>query len=222
MFRDWHALVPPSIGVVPIQLPGRGERLREPLLKRLDEVVQSARQAVLPLLDRRYALFGHSVGALIAFELASVLERENGRPPEHLFVAGRGSPDRPASRPPKHQLSRAEFVAALREFSPTLRGLLEDPEALDLFLPILRADLEISDTYVYRSRPPLSCPITAFGGTADDTVGADDLAGWRQHTRSGCTIEHFPGDHFFVTTAPWRVVRAIEGALHPAATRLPA
>jgi medium-chain acyl-[acyl-carrier-protein] hydrolase len=215
IFHEWHALIRGSIGVVPMQLPGRGERLREPPLRRLAPLLRAACAALLPLTDRPFALFGHSVGALIAFELARLLEREHGRTPEHLFVSGRGAPDRPSTRGNIHHLPSEAFVAALKAYNGTLRGLLDNPEALELFLPILRADLELVETYIYVSGPPLSCPITVFGGEEDDTVRPEDLEAWRWHTTRGCSMHLLPGDHFFVTTAPREVVRVIDEALRP-------
>jgi surfactin synthase thioesterase subunit len=213
VFRDWHALAPPGIGVASMQLPGRGERLREPAVRRLGPLVRAAGEALRPYLDRPFALFGHSVGALVAFELARLLAREYGRVPERLFVSGRPAPDRPPARRPIHDLPTPAFIDALKDFDPTLRGLLEDPEALELFLPILRADLEVSETWSYQPGAPLDCPITVFGGDADRTVSRDDLEGWRRCTTHECAIHVLPGDHFFVMTRQREVLRTIDRAL---------
>lgn len=221
IFREWHALMPASVGVVPMQLPGHGERLREAPFKRLGPLLRSVCAALLPALDRPFALFGHSVGALIAFELARLLEGEHGRRPEHLFVSGRGAPDLPSPRGDIHRLPPAAFVMALCEYSRSVRGLLDDPEAMELFLPILRADLELAETYGYVPRPPLSCPITVFGGEEDETVPPEQLSGWRRQTVRTCAIHMLPGDHFFVITAHRDVVGTIAEALRPTASELP-
>jgi medium-chain acyl-[acyl-carrier-protein] hydrolase len=213
VFRDWQKLMPPAIGVVAIQLPGHGERMRECPERRIAPLLRDICAAALPFLDRPFALFGHSMGAVIAFELARLLECDHHLTARHLFVSGHRAPSCPGVRSKIHHLPSPAFISALKQYSDTLGGLLDDPEALELFLPILRADLELLETYIFRPGPPLSSPITVFGGEDDSSVPLSDLDEWRLQTVAACTIQVLPGDHFFVTADQHRVVRLIDQAL---------
>jgi surfactin synthase thioesterase subunit len=213
VFRDWPRDVSPAIDVVPIQLPGRAERLSEPPFRRVPALVEAARAALRPILDRPVALFGHSVGGAIAFELACVLEREHGRPVEHLFIAGRGAPDCPMRRPPIAHLPPNEFVAAVRQLQTVPGHVFDHPDAIDLFMPILRADLELSETYAYVPGRRVGCPITVFGGHDDPWARTEDLEGWQRHTTRDCQVHLLPGDHFFVSRARVDILRVIERRL---------
>lgn len=210
-FRAWHRLVPESIAVLPLQLPGRGPRLDEPSFRSLLSIVEAATEAIFPLLDRPFALFGHSVGAAIAFELARRMEAR-GYGPQCLFVAGRSAPPRASSRN-IHTLPRDRLIEALRELDGMSTDVLDNPDALDVLLPILRADLEVSETYQYLPGPPLHCPIMAFGGTTDILTSANDIRAWRRHTQGRFSAHIFGGGHFFVHTAQTEMVRMIVDTL---------
>lgn len=201
IYYPWAEMLPPNIEVCPVQLPGHGTRLREPLATRLAPQVEAVAASLTPALDRPFAFFGHSMGALISFELARYLRRL-GRPgPVHLFVSGHGAPHLPDRNPPLHGLPEPEFVAKLRELNGTPEEVLRHEELLQLLIPVLRADFAVCETYVYQAEPPLPCPISAYGGLADGYVNREELAAWQEQTASRFSLRMFPGDHFYLNQA---------------------
>lgn len=184
------------VEVCPVQLPGRGLRIDEPPFTEMTELVQAAGQALAPYLDRRFAFFGHSMGTLIAFELARYVRREYGLQPIHLFVSGRCSPQ--TLKPFNLDRSDSEFRDILRRYKSMPEDALGDPELMELVLPIIRADFALCESYLYTSEPPFSFPITAFGGLDDRGAPRDCIEGWREHTTGPFLVRMFPGDHFFL------------------------
>jgi medium-chain acyl-[acyl-carrier-protein] hydrolase len=183
--------------------------LLEPAFTDLLLLAQTALQELLPALDRPFAFFGHSMGAAIGYELAQLLRRDYHIEPTHLFVSGRHAPQLPDETPITYSLPEPEFVEELRQLNGTPAEILEHPELLKLLLPLLRADFELIQTYVYSSRPPLDCPITAFGGIEDKEVSREHLEAWREQTRASFSLKMFPGDHFFIHTAQALLVETI-------------
>ena len=166
VFSQWQRQFPPEIDLCLVNLPGRGRRITEPLVKRLTFLVQSIADALVRELQEfpgPFALFGHSMGATISFEVARELRRRGVMEPAHLFVAGRRAPQLPDSDPVTFNLPHDPFIAELRKLNGTPSELLEDPELLELYLPVIRADFELIQTYEYYEEEPLSCPITAYG-----------------------------------------------------------
>jgi medium-chain acyl-[acyl-carrier-protein] hydrolase len=203
IYRDWGNKLPSGIEAHAIELPGHGNRLNEPLCKRLQPLVQSLAEAIKPYLKGSYALFGHSMGAVISFELAHLLRRENEPGPAHLFLSGRPCPHRTKKEPPTYDLPEPEFIEELRRLQGTPPEILEHPELMSVLSPILRADVEICETYECEPRPPLDCPITVFGGLQDVDVSREQLEGWRDYTTSSFAVRMFPGNHFFLhSSAP--------------------
>jgi medium-chain acyl-[acyl-carrier-protein] hydrolase len=197
VFRQWAADADPRLEVAPVQLPGREHRLTEPPCTRLDDLAGRLAEAIQPHLGKPYAIFGHSMGARIGFELAHRLGQAGLSGPVWLFASGCRAPQVPIVER-YHQLSEAAFVAKLRALNGTPPEVFATPELLDLVVPILRADFELVETYVYRHRPPLGCPIRVFGGTGDAETGPEQLAAWRVQTRAACPVTLLPGDHFFL------------------------
>lgn len=200
-FRMWPHDLPPDIEVNLVKLPGRESRLREPLFTRIEPLVDAVGQALRPYLDRPFALFGHSMGALICFELARHLRSAYGCSPVRLFASGFRAPHIPDPEPPIHHLPEAEFVEEVRRFDGTPEAVLHNAELMQLMLPILRADFTITETYVYTDAPPLDCPISAFGGLQDRVVSQALITPWSAHTSSSFTLHMFPGNHFFLHSA---------------------
>ncbi len=153
---------------------------------------------VLPLCDGRFALLGCSLGALVGFELARRARGLGLAPPEHLFVCGCGAPHSPDPTPPAHVLPDAEFLDAVCSLGGVPDEVLAHRELVELMLPILRADYKAHETYRYLAEEPLNCPITVFGGTADQTISQARLEGWSRQTRAGFALEMFDGGHFFM------------------------
>jgi medium-chain acyl-[acyl-carrier-protein] hydrolase len=153
---------------------------------------------IAPELDVPYALYGHSMGATISFELARELFRRHSTPPQHLFVSGRRAPQCPRTEPITFNLPHDEFIAELRRLNGTPREVLENPELLELFMDLLRADFELVDTYEYHPAEPLSCPITVYGGLHDKEVSAESCNAWKEQTSAGFNVRMVSGDHFFI------------------------
>ena len=209
LYRPWADELPANVEVCPVQLPGRERRLSEPAYSRLDPLVEVLAEELHPLLDLPFAFFGHSMGALIAFELARELRR-TGRPqPVHLFVSGRRAPHIPESGRPTHLLPDSEFLEEIRRMNGTPPELLESPEVVALLLPILRTDLALCETYVHYPERPLDCPVSVFGGYDDPEAPHEDLPPWREATTRECRVHMFPGDHFFLHAESAAFVRCL-------------
>lgn len=184
-----------------MQPPGRGSRLRERPFTNLNELVAAAEPALRPFMDRPFAFYGHSMGAIVAYELARRL-REEGRPgPLHLFVSGRRAPQLPETDDLTYDLPDPEFIEELRRLKGTPPEVLDNNELLHLVLPLLRADFAAIQTYKYEEGRPLACPITVVGGLMDEEVTREHLAGWREVTTGNFSLHMVPGDHFFVHTS---------------------
>ena len=200
VFRDWPAALPPPVNLFAVQLPGRESRLREPPFQKMSDLVAAIGPVIAEQVPAPFAFFGHSMGALVSFELTRYLRRECGLEPLHLFVSGRQGPHLPGRLAPIHALPDDEFKAGLKRFNGTPQEVLDNPELMELLAPILRSDLAVCETYLFSEEPPLSCPITMFAGSEDPGVHPSDLESW-----SGLTTERFAvhlteGDHFFLRT----------------------
>ncbi|SRR5579875_217672 len=214
LFRGWADALPPEVEVCPIQLPGRENRLREPLSTRLIPLAETLAAALRPCLDRPFALFGHSMGAWIAFVLAHELSRRYRVAPAYLFVSGRRAPHLAAREAPIHALPDDQFIMALQDrYNSLPDAILREPELLEIYLPIVRADMAMVETFAYAPDVMLACPIAAFGGTEDRLVARDELSAWREHTTGSFTLKLFEGGHFFVQTARPALLSAVSRIL---------
>ena len=205
IFRSWQHSLSDTIEVCPIQLPGRGSRIAEPPCADINQLVRCAAQALAPYLDKPFALFGHSMGAFIAFELARHMRRDYSAQPLHLFVSGRPSPQTISEPSDLDQLDS--------ELPEMLRRQIKNPELRELVLPVLRADLALCKSYIYTPETPFLFPITAFGGLDDHGVPRHCLEGWREHTTGPFVLRMFPGDHFFLDTCRLLLLEAISKEL---------
>jgi len=198
IFRTWPQRLPPDIEVCAIQLPGRENRLKETPFAKLSPLIDALADVLYPYMDFPFAFFGHSLGSLISFELTRRLRRQKAPCPLQLFVSGCRAPQIPDPDPPIHQLPDAEFTEEMRRFKGTPKAVLDNPELMEVFLPLLRSDVGLYETYIYDHEAPLDCPISAFGGLEDEEVSREELAAWYAQTRSRFNIQMFPGDHFFL------------------------
>lgn len=218
IYRSWQDAAPDHIQVCPVELPGRGIRAREAPFTRLAPLVRQLADALDEFLDRPFAIFGHSMGGIVAFELARALRRQGGPQADHLFISAANAPGSPRTRPMIHNASVEDLKKELRALNGTPQLLLEDEELMSLVLPSLRADMSVIETYEYRAEPPLELPVTVFGGTADMIVPPSELAGWRNQSSQEFRLQLFPGDHFFLHGAARSLLGAIADALTPTAT----
>lgn len=209
IFRQWALNLPPSIEVCAVQLPGRGRRIKEPPYTRLLTMVDEIGTAIQAYLDKPFSFFGHSMGAILGFELAHRLRREVGLEPTRLLVSGCRAPHIPNTDRKRHQLPDREFLEELERLDGTPKQVLAHPEMVQCLLPPLRADFEAIENYVYSPAPPLTCPISAFGGRDDPEVKAEQLEAWRDQTTSGFTLRMFSGNHFFIHEAEELLLRVV-------------
>lgn len=213
VFREWSGFLPAAIDVLAVQLPGRETRVNEPRLESLRAHVDAIAPAVLAAGDMPLALFGHSMGAVLAFELAHIIWERTGKAPAHLFVSGAVAPQVDRSRLLEQDFSDEGLTRTLERLNGTPAAVLADAELTRILLPTLRADLLAHASYAYETRAPLPCPVTAIGGTQDEWVAPADLEAWAEHTRSTFRLRLVDGNHFFVNTRGRSLCRAIRDFL---------
>lgn len=194
--------MPPGVEVSSVQLPGRENRISETPHRRIDEAVDALLPEVAALADRPYAFFGHSMGALLAFELARRLRTAGFPEPERLFVAAHRAPQLPSRHPPMSTLSEQPFVDRLRSLDGTPEQLLGLPEVKTTMFPTLRADFAACETYTFADAPLLDCPIVAYTGLADPFVDVAEAAAWAANTSGPFTLQPLPGNHFSMLQPP--------------------
>jgi medium-chain acyl-[acyl-carrier-protein] hydrolase len=198
VFREWKGQFTPVAEAHPVELPGRGGRLAEKPCGRLRLLAESLADAVDGDGGRPLALLGHSLGALLAFELARELRRRGAPPPVHLFVSSRRGPQIPESEPPIHQLPDVLFVDRMQQrYHAIPEPVLREPDLMQMLLPALRADIEMLETYEYVDEAPLECPITAIGGVDDSRAPLEWLQAWSRQTRASFRFQQFRGGHFY-------------------------
>jgi medium-chain acyl-[acyl-carrier-protein] hydrolase len=197
MFRSWSEALPGDVDVWAAQLPGREARVGEPALRRMGPLVKALAEAIMPRLDMPYAFFGHSMGALVAFELARQLRRVGAPEPAHLFLAAFRAPQLPNPNIKIYHLPEELLrTVLLKEGTP--RQVLENEELMRALLPTLRADFEACDTYQYGDERPLTTPLSIFGGHQDVRVSRSDLELWRTQAGGPFRLTMLPGSHFFI------------------------
>jgi len=210
-FTSWFDGFPGNVEAHFAHYPGRGSRYNEPPIRSLDALVDNLLQNIEPLTDKPFAFFGHSMGGLIAFELALELRRKNLTGPRLLFVSASGAPQIPDPHPPIHSLPDSEFLPSLEELNGTPPEISQHPEMMQVLTPMIRADFEAVETYLFKpGGPPLDCPIIAFGGTEDPRISRERLAGWAVQTSSRFETKFLPGNHFFVNSAKDSILRFVE------------
>lgn len=201
VFRAWARQLPSAIEVWPVQLPGREERWQEPACVSVPPLVRTLADALEPALDRPFAIFGHSMGALVAFELARELRRRAAPRPVALFVSAHHAPHLPNPAPAVHHLPEHAFLRQVQRLNGTPDEVLRNPELRARVVSVLRGDFALCEGYDHVPDAPLECPIAAFGGLHDSHVTRLELEAWREHTRAEFALEWLPGDHFFLHTA---------------------
>jgi medium-chain acyl-[acyl-carrier-protein] hydrolase len=200
-FRPLASHIRHDVELCFVSLPGRGPRLAEPPEDDLRNVVSSLAGGIMESGARDFVFFGHSMGALLSFEVARELRRRGGSSPAGLVVSGARAPQFAGSADGERRhsdLPREELIEHLRSLGGTPPEVLDFPELMDLLLPALRADFKIYETYRYVAESPLSSPLMVLLGEEDAEVRPEQVAAWRPETTSDCTIRSFPGGHFFI------------------------
>jgi medium-chain acyl-[acyl-carrier-protein] hydrolase len=210
VYRDWPELLAPGIDAIPVQLPGRESLYRQPPLRSAERLAAELSEPLASRAGRDFALFGHSMGAVICYELAHLLS-VLGKPPRHLFVSGLAAPYLPPARHLR-DLPDDEFLAVIAQLEGTSPEVLAQPELVQLLLPLLRADVEVYETYV-PSWGPLAVPVTALGGRHDRGVSLDHLRAWENLTSAGFQLAVFDGGHFYLHSAPDEVAAVLRQRL---------
>lgn len=213
-FRGWENSFPSNIEVCPIELPGRGTRMMEEPFTEFSQLIPELTKGILPYLNKPFAFFGHSMGSIVSFEVAHLLEQKYGLSPVHLFVSGRGAPHIPIGNKQIHKLAETDFIEELRHLNGTPEAVLENTELMQLLLPTLRADFTLVENYLYTPRNMLGCTISAFGGLQDSKVSIAKLEAWRQQTTTDFSIQMFPGDHFFLHSAEQLLLKSLSRKLY--------
>jgi medium-chain acyl-[acyl-carrier-protein] hydrolase len=222
VYRPWLAGLPAELELVAVQLPGRANRLDEPPVDRLGALVDALLPALRAEFDGKpFAFFGHSMGAVLAAELARAL-RDAGAPgPQQLIVSGRRPPHWPSSEPALHRLADDAFVAEIqRRYGGIPAELLQHADVMALLLPSLRADIAALETHQPPAgRAPLDCALSVFGGSDDPLTPREHLDGWRGETRGPFRVRVFPGDHFYLSGRRDALLADLSVRLAPLLTR---
>jgi len=201
-FRHWPATLPDDIELLVVQLPGRDARRAERPLDSIAAMARATQLAVREASDLPFAVFGHSMGALVAYELARALEDEGGPRPAHVFVSARRPPDVPDRHAPIHALPDDQFLDALQHrYGAVPQAVRDEPDLLALLLPVLRADIKAVETYPTEGGRKVTCPLHVYGGADDRRPAPDELAGWDRAAAGDVRVRLFPGDHFYLTSA---------------------
>jgi len=198
VFRTWGRDLAPVVEVCPVQLPGRENRLAEPPYTDIRALTQRLVDQLRPYAQKPFALFGHSMGALLAFELTRTLQRENGPMPLVLFLSAHRAANLLSRRKPLSHLPAPEFIQAVRDLGGTPEGVFESQDLIDITLPTLRADFTLCETYHFVPGPPLDCPLILCAGRKDTEVSPQEVEAWSEHTTRTAHLQLFPGDHFFL------------------------
>jgi medium-chain acyl-[acyl-carrier-protein] hydrolase len=198
IYRNWQDWLAPEVEVVAVELPGRGVHIRGDLIDDIEVLVARFIDVASSASDLPFAVFGYSMGALIALEVCRRFHLTSHAKPIHLFAAAMSPPHIPSSRRNINHLGDEEFIEELRALRGTPQEVFENPELLQLVLPVLRSDFRMVETYRCGPALPLNHPITVFGGIDDDTIPCDTLSQWKIHSLGECTVRLLPGDHFFI------------------------
>lgn len=208
IYRLWGSLLPKNVELLSIQLPGRENRITETPFTDMPSLIEALTEAVTPYMDRPFLIFGHSIGARIGFELAVNLKKELNKVPLHLIVSGSRAPHFPEPNP-LHQLPDDDFVKELQRFSGTPKAILENKELMDLFMPLLRADFAVDETYEFTTSAKLQCPISVLGGRDDDEASIRELSEWLKYTSVDFDLKIYEGDHFFINDHREKILEQI-------------
>jgi medium-chain acyl-[acyl-carrier-protein] hydrolase len=215
IFNKWKQYLDSAIELVPVELAGRGRRIHEALYKDVSQTIDDVYQIVTKNINgSRYALFGHSMGAMISYQLCQKLREKNYPAPLHVFFSGRNAPH--IKRPDEkryHLLEEEAFKEEVITLGGTPTEFFDHPELLEVFIPLLKNDFKLAETDIHNGEiHPLDCHITVFLGKEEDLT-TEQCDGWKKHTKKLCTVHYFEGGHFFINDETEQIVRLINNTL---------
>ena len=211
-YSSWPTLLPADVGVYGLQYPGRQDRFAEPLVDDIGQLVGPIATAMRQFIGEPLVLFGHSMGAFVAYEVTVELERRHGRVVDLLVVSGAPPPHRKAHGRP-HEFSNAELIADVRRINQSFTDILDEPALLDVLLPMIRADYRLSETYVRRDPLPVHAGLVAVGGDHDPAVSRDELEAWSAFAGTGFEALTLPGGHFYLFDDQATLTRSLAARL---------
>jgi len=206
-------LAPEALTIIPLELPGRGTRYSEPLLTDLHAMVDDIMAQIRPRLSQPYALYGHSMGALLCYLLAKRIAQEKLNAPLHLFLTGKGAPSILFNRKIRHLMPQEELVADLQQMGGMPDIVLKDHKLLDLFLPIIRADFQAVESFRYEEPARLDLPLTVITGS-EESIADEKIKPWQLETFATVTFRKLPGGHFFIFNYSREILEMITHALY--------
>lgn len=212
MYRSWSKMLGDHISVVPVQFPGREERYADEQRTSVPSLVEYVRE-VFTTVDGSFAFFGHSLGALVSFEVARDLRRRGGRIPSTLFVSGYPAPHLPRNRPRISHLDKEQFLDALIDSFDVTAAVAQDRKLLEYAYPVLHADITAVEAYAYKPEPPLDSRIIALGGSGDREASQSELLEWQRETNEPLQFRLFSGGHFYLLSEKDKVINCIEQEL---------
>ncbi|OYD09090.1 thioesterase II family protein [Paludifilum halophilum] len=218
IYNRWRPWIDRRIELHPVELPGRGRRFAEPLCRQIDPLTEDIYNRIQGELDGTpFSLFGHSMGALLIYEVIRKIRAEKGEEPVHAFFSGRFPPH---VRDGKvyHKLPDESFKKAILALGGTPREFIENREMIKLFLPVLRADFQVLETYVFQESEPMDRDISILYGQEDTDTPVGDLNEWQRYTKGNCRFYDYPGGHFFINEQTESIVRMINRTLCPVAS----
>jgi medium-chain acyl-[acyl-carrier-protein] hydrolase len=218
IFKEWEKRLPAGIEIKAIEYAGHGKRSNHPLYKDVNEAIEDVYRLIsAEIMDGgSYAIFGHSMGAMLAYEVAQKIRQHNLPMPIHIFFSGRGVPHIQSKKEKiYHQMDDAAFQQEIANLGGTPKEFFDYPELMEYLLPILKNDFKISET-AFRSTEihPFDFPITIFMGKEEEEMEAENVHGWMLHTNQTCVVYYFNGGHFFINDE----LETIVGIIHKALT----
>lgn len=197
-YSSWVKSLPTSVELVGIQPPGRAARIAEPAHTAMKPLISDLLPRITDLLNVPYIFFGHSLGSRVAFELMHRCHEANLPLPVHFIASGSRSPDKGDETDITYNLPEDEFIKTLKDMNGTPEQILQNKELLELFIPLLRADFQLGETYCFQHQKQFNCPVTVFGGSDDKDVSIEHLNGWDKFFVDSAKVQIFPGGHFFI------------------------
>jgi len=214
IYAKWRKFLNSSVELFPIELAGRGKRFNEPFYSTMDEAIHDIYSQIKDKLNHPFAIYGHSMGSLLAYELSYKIQQTNGLSPLHIFFSGGKPPHCRTVKKEIHKLTDSDFKNEIKRMGGTPNELLAEKELFEIFMPILRADFRLIETYRYikKSDSKLNSKVTVLNGKEDE-ISDNELLGWQQYTKQSCNIVNFEGGHFFINDHAESIVDLINNVV---------